>query len=270
MPLLNDFSDGGEWAEPDNVPRPFVAYGIEALQVGPIELDVHRHHKGQIMLVQRGALSCEVEGALWIVPPGSAIWIPSNALHGIKSSGLVAGYDAFIDPTACAHLPSKCCAVLVTALLRELLARAATLPLLYEESAANARLLGVLIDELTAAPVDHLHLPMPADPRLRKIVNEMMASPAYRGTLNDWAARSGLSERTLERLIARETGLSFGRWRRHLGVFLAVKWLAGGASIKEVAANLGYESVPSFMTMFRKSLGTSPRRYMAERHLRRH
>jgi AraC-like DNA-binding protein len=47
---------------------------------------------------------------------------------------------------------------------------------------------------------------------------------------------------------------------------LAVKWLAGGASIQQVAAELGYESMPGFVTMFRKALGTSPDRYMAERH----
>jgi AraC-like DNA-binding protein len=51
---------------------------------------------------------------------------------------------------------------------------------------------------------------------------------------------------------------------------LAVQWLAGGASIQQVAADLGYESVPSFVTMFRKTLGTSPGRYMAERYSGRH
>jgi AraC-like DNA-binding protein len=60
--------------------------------------------------------------------------------------------------------------------------------------------------------------------------------------------------------------MSFGRWRQQLSVILAVRWLAGGTSIQRVAADLGYESVPSFVTMFRKALGTSPGRYMAERH----
>jgi AraC-like DNA-binding protein len=60
--------------------------------------------------------------------------------------------------------------------------------------------------------------------------------------------------------------MSFGRWRQQFSVILAVRWLAGGASIQQVAADLGYESVPSFVTMFRKALGTSPGRYMAERH----
>ncbi len=64
--------------------------------------------------------------------------------------------------------------------------------------------------------------------------------------------------------------MSFGRWRQQLGVILAVQRLAGGASIQQVAADLGYESVPSFVTMFRKTLGASPARYMAERHSSRH
>ncbi len=64
--------------------------------------------------------------------------------------------------------------------------------------------------------------------------------------------------------------MSFGRWRQQLSVMLAVKRLAGGSSIQQVAADLGYESVPSFVTMFRKALGTSPGRYMAERHADRH
>jgi AraC-like DNA-binding protein len=63
--------------------------------------------------------------------------------------------------------------------------------------------------------------------------------------------------------------MSFGRWRQQLSVMLAVRWLAGGASIQQVAADLGYESTPSFVTMFRKALGTWPGRYMAERHARR-
>lgn len=64
--------------------------------------------------------------------------------------------------------------------------------------------------------------------------------------------------------------MSFGRWRQQLCVVLAVKWLACGASIQQVTADLGYESVPSFVTMFRKALGTSPGRYMVERRFSRH
>jgi len=217
------------------------------------------------VLVQRGALSCEMEGGLWIVPPRSAVWIPGGALHAVKVTGAIECYNAFVNSAADARLPEVCCVVSVTPLLRELVVRSASLPLLYEEGGANSRLVVVLLDELAAAQVEDLHLPMPTDARLRRIVDLMMASPADRGKMDVWAKRAGLSERTLARLISRETGMSFCRWRQQFSVVLAVRWLAGGASIQQVAAELGYESVPSFVTMFRKALGTSPGRYMAER-----
>jgi AraC-like DNA-binding protein len=263
VPILTGPAD---WIDPDEVPRQVVTFGAAMTEVGRIELDPHRHIKGQVLLVRRGALSCEVEGGLWIGPPRSAVWIPGGALHSITATGTLEGFAAFIDPAIGQGLPENCCAVSVTPLLRELLIRSAHLPTLYEEGGAESRLVAVLLDELAAAEPEDLHLPMPTDSRLRRIVDLMMASPADRGTLEGWAKRAGLSERTLARLISRETGMSFGRWRQQLGVMLAVKWLAGGASIQQVAADLGYESVPSFVTMFRKVLGTSPGRYMAERH----
>lgn len=266
MPILSLPPEESEWIEPDELPRSVVTFGFAMADFGGIELAPHRHRKGQIILVQRGALSCEVEGGLWIVPPRSAVWIPGGALHAIKMTGALEGYNAFVDPDVGARLPETCCAVSVTPLLRELLMRAARLPVLYEEGGANSRLVAVFLDELAAAQVEDLHLPMPSDARLRRIVEQMMAAPSDRGTLDVWAKRAGLSERTLARLISRETGMSFGRWRQQLCVVLAVERLAGGASIQQVAADLGYESAPSFVTMFRKALGASPGRYMAERY----
>ena len=75
--------------------------------------------------------------------------------------------------------------------------RSANLPLLYEEGGANSRLMAVLLDELGVAEVEDLHLPMPADLRLRRIIDIMMDAPADRGTLDAWAAKAGLRARTL-------------------------------------------------------------------------
>jgi len=269
MPILTDLSAPSDWIEPDDVARPVVTYGIASKTIGRIELDMHCHAKSQILLVQNGAFRCQVEDGLWIVPPRSAIWIPSGALHAIKATGSIEGYAAFVAPGIDANLPESCCAIAVTPLLRELLFRAARLPIFYEEGGANSRLIATLLDEIAAAEVENLHLPMPTDTRLRALVDLMMAAPSERGTLESWAKQAGLSERTLARLISRETGMSFARWRQQLGVMIAVQWLADGASMQQVAADLGYESVPSFVTMFRKTLGVAPGRYMAERHAAR-
>ncbi|MBB2964771.1 AraC family transcriptional regulator [Methylobacterium sp. R2-1] len=266
MPLLTDLSTEADWVEPDEVPRALVTYGIVSDTFGDFELEPHHHAKSQLLLVQRGALSCEVEGGLWIVPPQSAIWIPGGTVHAMKVTGALEGYAAFVAVDA-NEPPYPCCRVVaVTPLLRELLIRCAGLPLLYDEGGANVRLTAVLIDELAAASAEDLHLPMPVDPRLRRVIDLMIASPSDRGTLDVWAGRAGMSTRTMERAIRRETGMSFGRWRQQLALMLAVKWLAGGSSIQQVAADLGYESIPSFVTMFRKALGAPPGRYMVERH----
>jgi hypothetical protein len=88
MPILNDPPKESDWIDPDEVPRPVVTYGFARAYVDGLKLDLHRHTKGQIVLVQRGALSCEVEGGLWIVPPRSAVWIPGGALHAVKATGV--------------------------------------------------------------------------------------------------------------------------------------------------------------------------------------
>ena len=126
-----------------------------------------------------------------------------------------------------------------------------------------------LFDELGAAKSENLHLPMPTSPQLRRIIDLMISAPSVRRTLGFWARDMGASKRTFERLMQRETGMGFARWRQQLSVVLAVKWMAGGATIQQVAADLGYESVPSFVTMFKRAVGTSPGKYMAERHATR-
>jgi AraC-like DNA-binding protein len=72
-----------------------------------------------------------------------------------------------------------------------------------------------------------------------------------------------MSERNLARLIVKETGLNFRRWRQQLQVILALQLLIGGATVQHAADALGYESTNAFITMFKKSLGTTPGRYLA-------
>ncbi|MDG3441491.1 AraC family transcriptional regulator [Nitrospirillum amazonense] len=267
MPILrelpsNDQDWPGDLMDPDDVPRPIAAFGIIGFTNG-IELAPHRHRKAQLLLAPRGVLTCEAESGLWLVPPNCALWIPAETLHSLKVSGTVDGYNAFIDPAVAAILPAHCCTVSATPLLTALLMRAASLPQLYPEDGPDARLVTVLLDEIAAAPEERLHLPMPTDARLRRLVALMMADPGQRGTMEQWAKRVGMSERTLARLLTRETGMSFGQWRQQLILMLALQRMAEGAPVQQVALDLGYESASSFVTMFRKALGSPPAQYMA-------
>lgn len=281
MPILSELSSPAEWVDPDLVPRPVVTIGATGVVMDSLnedessfhrhhkEMDFHRHRKGELLLALRGVLTCEVEGGFWIVPPQSAIWVPGGVLHKFTVAGTIECYVVFIDPHMTSDLPSNCCALSTTPLLRELMIRSASLPMLYPEGGMESHLVTLLLDEIAVAPIGNLHLPMPADARLRKIVEMIMDDPADRGTMQTWARRVGLSERTLARLLSQETGMSFGRWRQQLHLMLSVKWLGTGSSVQQVSDRLGYESAGSFVTMFRKALGTSPGRYMAERRMQR-
>lgn len=264
MPILEDLNHTHQNFDPDTTPRGVVAYGMTLVTPG-FELARHSHRKAQLLFTLRGVVTCDTDSGLWLVPPQRAIWIPGDAAHALRCSGTLEGYNAFIDPTLANGLPATCCTVYVNPLLRELLVRAATFPVDYPESGWHANVISLLLSELASAPVQDLHLPMPRDPRLRKLVESMLKTPRERGNLTSWAKRSGVSERTLARLLTRETGMSFGRFRQQISILLALQWMAEGASIQQVATDLGYESASSFVVMFKKTLGTPPGRYMAAR-----
>lgn len=246
------------------VARPANAIGL-SLEAGGIESEFHSHAESQLVFQVRGELTCEASNALWIVPPQSALWVPGGVSHRIRGRAPLEGYSLFVDPRAGANLPRECCAVSVSTLFRELLFRLAARPAHYDLDGPDARLVAVLLDELAAAKVENHRLPMPSEPRLRRLVEAMVANPADVSTAEAWARRVGIGERTLHRRLVKETGLGFGRWRQQLHITLAIQRMARGASVQEVATELGYGSASSFVTMFRKALGTSPARYMAHR-----
>ena len=200
-----------------------------------------------------------------MVPPQCAVWIPGGTRHSAQGFGTIDIYTLFVEPSSAPTMPDACCAVSVSPLLRELLLRCSGFPALYPVKGTESRLVMVLLDELAAAPVEKLHLPMPSDGGLRKIADGMTANPSDRATVHQWAKRIGVSERTLRRLVLQEIGMSFGRWRQQFHIISALQWLSQGASVQSVATDLGYESASSFVVMFRKALGTSPARYMTQK-----
>ena len=248
----------------DSICRDVVTMGLKLVTDG-FETGLHRHRKAQFVLAVSGVLTCEAEGGIWIVPPQTAIWIPHGVEHCITFAGTVEGYNAFIAPVAARNLPAKCCSMSATPLLRELLVRSAQYPTELSAGGMESRVATLLLEEISISEAGQLHLPMPKDKRLRKLFHSFMKNPADRGTIAFWAKHIAMSERSLARLIVAETGMSFGRWRQQFNIVLALQWMAKGASVQQVACDLGYESVGSFVTMFRKALGTSPGRYMAAR-----
>jgi len=273
MPVFSD-TKSVDWEDPDLIARPVVTLGAVDVDARSWEPDAgdtgagtealfHHHRKGQFLLWLRGVLTCEAAGGLWLVPPGSAIWVPGGVTHRMETTGTIACYVVYVDGAAGHALPRQCCTLSVTPLLRELVIRSAAFPMHYDQGGMGSRIVALLLEEMALAQPGGVHLPMPADKRLRTLVDAIMAAPATPASIALWARRMDISPRTLSRLVIRETGMSFGRWRRQMHLVIALQWLAKGATMQDVAEGLGYENASNFVAMFRKALGKTPGRYLA-------
>lgn len=249
---------------PDRIAMPVAVLGLDMVTEG-WELPFHSHRKAQLLFADTGLITLEAQEGLWVVPPQGAVWIPGGLVHRARSSGNPRGFVTFVEPNASAGLPQKCCTISVSPFMRALLERIAALPEQYEQVSPHGRLMEVLLDELISAPVEELHLPMPKDARLRKLADAMLQKPADHSTLDQWASHIGMSERNMCRLFLAETGMSVNRWRRQMHVVTALPLLAQGRSLQSISDDLGYESSGAFVTMFRKTVGAPPRRFLVER-----
>ncbi|QZP18622.1 MULTISPECIES: helix-turn-helix domain-containing protein [Pseudomonas] len=246
--------------ELDDLGQPAVAVMLGA-QRNDAEYAVHTHRKGQLVVAYHGGIVCTVEDGVWMVPTGFGVWIPAGIAHSnrITANGKV-GF-LFIEPNAAA-LPQTCCTLVLSSLILELILHLSTLDQDYPDPSASARLARVLLEQLEQAPSERLYLPLPASAQLRVIARRLAEAPDNRCTMAQWAQQVAMSERSLARLVKRETGLTFGQWRKQWQIIVALQNLAEGESVQRTAEALGYESVSSFISMFRKTLGSSPARYI--------
>lgn len=196
----------------------------------------------------------------WVVPPQRAVWLPAEASHRIEAPGRLALRSVFFPPNRARGLPRRCCVVGVPPLLRELILQLLRYPPAARDS-KRAHLEEVVLDLLDELPQEPLVLPMPRDPRARRLAELLARSPDDRRPLRELAREVAASVRTLQRCFLSETGMSFRQWRQQLRLHRALVLLAEGAPVTRVALDVGYESPSAFIAMFRRVLGVSPGRY---------
>jgi len=243
----------------DDLSAPVIAVRVDVVGTKG-EVPDHRHRKGQLVFALGGGVTCRVPNGLWMVPPHCAVWIPGGMQHSNLATANARLFFLYIEPDI-VDLPDRCCTLSISPLLRELIVDLSDH--VGDDEARRELLASVLLRELPRMPVQQLHLPLSSEPRLKKIATMLAENPSDRRTLAEWARRVGLSESSLARLIVSETGLTFGRWRQQLHLIVALRELTSGASVQQVSADLGYESVAAFITMFKKALGKPPAKYLA-------
>jgi AraC-like DNA-binding protein len=121
----------------------------------------------------------------------------------------------------------------------------------------------LLLDQLAGVTRVPQQLPTPRDHRARLVATSLRDAPHQSASVATLARRAGASRRTIERLFARDTGMTMAEWRRRLRLLHAVRPLAEGESVTAVSLAIGYTSVSAFIAVFKDEFGLTPRRYAA-------
>jgi AraC-like DNA-binding protein len=247
---------------------PLVDFGLASPLLGYAEdhasgfvIAPHRHPTAQLIHAAVGVMTVETEDGIWVVPPERAVWVPELVSHSIRMTGCVELRTLYLDASIAPIAGGPCCVVQVSPLLRSGILRAVEFPRPYAATGPEARLVAVMVDEIRAAPTAPLHLPMPADPRARRVAEAFRGKPDDTRRLADWARLAGASERTLERLFRNEVGVTFGAWRQQARLLRGLEVLAAGVPVTAAALQVGFESPSAFIAMFRRAMGTTPGRY---------
>ncbi|WP_043114684.1 AraC family transcriptional regulator [Solimonas soli] len=221
----------------------------------------HEHPYAQLIYAVSGVMIVRTEAGQWVVPPTRGIWMPPRTQHAVRMVGAVQMRSTFIDPALVPDLPTQCAVLAVSPLLRELIVAAVELKPPHAPGSRGEHLSQLLIDELRTLPSLALHLPEARDPRLKRICAHLLAEPADNSTATQWAQRLHVDAKTIQRLFARDTGMSFGQWRQQARLLAALERLARGERVLDTALALGYASPGAFATMFKRQFGVSPSAY---------
>ncbi|MGM7671273.1 AraC family transcriptional regulator [Microbacterium sp. A93] len=261
-----------------SVPADFTSVGIGETLAAATRWPDHSHAVHELLWHDAGASTLRVGQRTWTVTPAIGLWMPAGTVHAASApagtryratyfspdAGRPAGHSASrpaghsasrsAGPLSATALPAGPASVRITVLLRELLDRLGVSGL-----ATSSRELteAMVLDVLAPSPHQFLvHEPTAA--LLQPIVTAVLADPADRRTLGDWALRLRVSERTITRAFRAETGLGFVRWVGSVRVQQATALLAAGEPIEEIAEAMGYRSPSAFGAAFRKLTGTTP------------
>jgi AraC-like DNA-binding protein len=230
-----------------------------------VQLGLHVHAEAQLLFASRGVMQVTTPKGRWLVPPRRAVWVPPRLEHAVDMLTDLEMRSLYIAPGWLASHPElprlgREFVVAVGTLLRELVLATFT-------AGADPRRVDLLarlaLFELAEAEDGATFMPMPSDPRARRVAEQVLAEPAGGRDLGDLARAAGASQRTITRLFPAETDLTFKEWRQRARILASVEMLDSGlAPVTAVAARLGFSSVAAFGHAFRQVLGIPPGEFM--------
>jgi AraC-like DNA-binding protein/quercetin dioxygenase-like cupin family protein len=228
-------------------------------------LPPHMHQESQLVYAATGTMQVTTPKGRWLVPPDRAVWVPARLGHAIDMLADIEMRTLYFDlawlrrETRNAGLTSEF-VVRVSPLLHQAILA------LFDDNSTPDRI-GLLVKlvmlELHRAEDSTTFIPLPHEPRCRRAADIVLADPTGAHEIETLAREVGTSARTLSRLFSSETQLSFKSWCQRARIAAAIEKLSTEAnvSVKQLASDLGYASVPAFSHAFRQVTGKTPTQF---------
>jgi AraC-like DNA-binding protein/mannose-6-phosphate isomerase-like protein (cupin superfamily) len=227
-----------------------------------VRLGTHMHREAQLVYAAKGTMQVTTPEGRWLVPPDRAVWVPALLEHSIDVLADIQMRTLYFDMAWLAREKRS------ASLAAEFVVRVS--PLLHQAilalfDAGNRRertelLIRLVMLELHQAEDAATFIPLPHEPRCRRAADIVLADPTGAHEIETLAREVGTSTRTLSRLFSSETQLSFKSWCQRARIAAAIERLSVDAnlSVKQLASDLGYASVPAFSHAFRQVTGKTP------------
>jgi AraC-like DNA-binding protein len=214
---------------------------------------------GRLLFALDGSAVVDTADGCWKIAAGQALWIAERTAASVSTVSGGATIAAIAIDAAAGRRSGP---VALTTLMRALLDRLVADAKVRRGACAPPAMLAVLADELGRVP-DAAAIVAASDERLKRLAQRLLEPDGSKLTLAEAGREIGMSSRSLSRLVRRETGASFGRWRQMLHVSAAVPRLVAGEPVASVAFAAGYESPSAFIAMFRRVMAATPAAYAA-------
>ena len=228
------------------------------------QIQLHRHEWAQLVFSSEGAIRVQAGDNTYIVPPSRAVWVAPNVEHTTGAIEQAQLHTLYLAPSLLAGPDWQVCRVIeVSPLLRELALQLDNQPDAAPEPEREKLLSELIINELLRSRTLRLGVALPQDARLRRLCEAMLAEPGLHSSLEDWAASSGASPRTVSRLFRQQLNMSFAQWRSQVLLSHALSMAARKKSMKIIAAELGYASASAFTAMVTRTMGMPPSQFFA-------
>lgn len=240
----------------ETAPRPVVGYARD--YPSGLTTGFHTHPRAQLIHAVSGLMRVGTLDSNYLVPPTTALFLPADAPHTVSMDGPVAMRELFLREDAAGRVGDQPKVIAVSGLLREMVVAMCAEPIEWQSTGRGHHLAELVLDEIARSTPLRMRLPLPRDPRLRRVVSALLGRPNDRRKLEGWGEVANASSRTLARLFRAQTGLSFRQWRQQARLAEALSALTMGAQPARAASIAGFDSVAAFGVAFRQLFGMTP------------